>query len=243
MPVLDALGVAIAVPDEVDDALASLPSTARAAVATITERDPGLALTELTRLAVAHTTLLCIHAAVVRGPAGLIVIPGRSGLGKTTLTAALLRAGFEYVSDEALAVDTATGCAMPFPRPLGLAADVWGLLGLTGEPPSPGAERLVAPQVFGRVAESGGRVSHVVLAERGSEPLLLERTERTEAVAALLRRSFNHYRDPEGSLRTVLAVVRGAQIWRAQYQDAPQLAALIAARLAPPAQPSDGRPQ
>lgn len=234
MPVLDALGVAISVPDEVGDALAPLPSTPRPAVATITECDPGRALAELTRLAVERTTLLCIHAAVVRGAAGLIVVPGTSGLGKTTLTAALLRAGFDYVSDEALAVDTATGCAMPFPRPLGLAGDVWPLLGVVGEPPPPGAERLVAPEVFGQVAESGGRVAHVVLAEREAGPLLLERTERGEAVAALLRRSFNHYRDPDTSLRAVLAVVRGAEIWRAHYEDAPQLAALVAERLEPP---------
>ncbi|HEX4726489.1 MAG TPA: hypothetical protein VH298_01745, partial [Jatrophihabitans sp.] len=50
---------------------------------------PGQLLAELTRLAVQHSPRLCLHAGVVSCPGGTVVVPGSSGLGKSTLTAAL----------------------------------------------------------------------------------------------------------------------------------------------------------
>lgn len=45
-----------------------------------------------------------LHAAVVTGPAGTIALLGDSGVGKSTMTAALLRAGSRIVSDDLLAL-------------------------------------------------------------------------------------------------------------------------------------------
>jgi hypothetical protein len=53
------------------------------------------------------------------------------------------------------------------------------------------------------------------------------------AVPALLSRSFNHFRDPAASFRTVVELVGQAQVWRAGYQDAPELARLLASRWPP----------
>ncbi|MEO9240184.1 MAG: hypothetical protein ABI418_19075, partial [Jatrophihabitantaceae bacterium] len=88
------------------------------------------ALAGLTELAVSRSPLLCIHAGVVLGRAGVLAFPGQSGLGKSTLTAALVRAGFGYLSDETLALQRRTGRVARFARPLGLAPDVWELLGV-----------------------------------------------------------------------------------------------------------------
>jgi hypothetical protein len=48
--------------------------------------------------------------------------------GKTTLTAGLLRAGFGYLTDEAIAIDPASLVITPFPKPLSVDAGSWGVL-------------------------------------------------------------------------------------------------------------------
>jgi hypothetical protein len=232
MITLRVLGIGIAVRADVAAQFAELPRTEAPPAATVTAESPAVALAELTRLAVERSPLLCIHAGVVSGPSGLIAIPGRSGLGKTTLVAALVRSGFGYVSDEALAVDRASGQVTAFARPLALAADVWPLLGPDiGAAPSPGAERLVAPTLLGHVARDTDGVRNVVLAVRGHGPTRIEPVPRGEAVPALLGRAFNHYRDPEGSFRAVVGMVREARVWRASYAQAPELAKQLADEL------------
>jgi hypothetical protein len=63
---------------------------------------------------------LLIHAGAVVSPGGAgILILGESGSGKTTLVAALVQEGFGYLSDEAAAIELATGLVHPWPRPLG----------------------------------------------------------------------------------------------------------------------------
>lgn len=47
-----------------------------------------------------HDFFLGIHAAVVGGPSGALLLPGDPGSGKSTLAAALMAAGFQYFSDE-----------------------------------------------------------------------------------------------------------------------------------------------
>jgi len=228
MMTLSVLGTAVAVRAEVAAEFAELPPTEAPPTATVRAESPPVALAELTRLAVEHSPLMCMHAGVVSGPGGLIAIPGQSGLGKTTLVAALVRAGFGYVSDEALAVDRASGQVTAFARPLALAADVWTLLGPDlGAAPPDGTEQLVAPTLLGRVAPDGGVVRDIVLAERAPRsdgPAHIEPAARGDAVPALLGRAFNHYRDPEGSFRAVVGMVREARVWRASYAQAPDLA-------------------
>jgi len=223
---LRVLGAAVAVRADIAYRFADIPRTDAPPDAEVLADSPPAALTELTRLAVEHSPLLCVHAGVVSGPEGLLAIPGESGLGKTTLVAALVRAGFGYVSDEALAVDRATGQVSAFARPLALRGDVWTLLGDgIGPAPSPDSEQLVAPSLLGRVDTDDARVRDIVLARRDGGPLRVETAARGDAVRALLAHAFNHYRAPEASFRAVVALVRDARVWRATYADAPDLAA------------------
>jgi hypothetical protein len=62
---------------------------------------------------------LFVHAGVVAWNDRAIVIPGRSMSGKTTLVAALVRAGATYYSDE-YAVFDASGRVYPYAKPLSL---------------------------------------------------------------------------------------------------------------------------
>lgn len=60
-----------------------------------------------------------VHAGVVVWQGRAIVIPGASGTGKTTLVAALVRAGATYYSDEYAVLDAA-GKVHPYARPLSI---------------------------------------------------------------------------------------------------------------------------
>ena len=62
-----------------------------------------------------------VHSGAVRAPSGEgILLPGTGGSGKSTLVAALVRAGFGYLSDEAAAIDPVSGDVCPFPKALTL---------------------------------------------------------------------------------------------------------------------------
>ena len=65
-----------------------------------------------------------------------VIISGPSGAGKTTLTAALVRAGFSYLTDEALAIDPKTGLLQPYPKALTIQQGSWELLADMRPPPS-----------------------------------------------------------------------------------------------------------
>src|SRR5205085_10523469 len=62
---------------------------------------------------------LFVHAGVVGWRGRAVVLPGRSFAGKTTLVAALVRAGATYYSDEYAVFDRA-GRVHPYARPLAL---------------------------------------------------------------------------------------------------------------------------
>jgi hypothetical protein len=63
-----------------------------------------------------------VHAGVVGHRGKAILLPGRSFSGKSTLVAALLKAGAEYLSDEYAVLDPA-GQVHPYPRRLSMRAD------------------------------------------------------------------------------------------------------------------------
>ena len=60
------------------------------------------------------------HAAAVAWSGGVCVLAGRSGAGKTTLTAALVAAGFGYLTDDMAPLDGNTGRVYPMPFALAL---------------------------------------------------------------------------------------------------------------------------
>lgn len=63
----------------------------------------------------AAAPLIPVHAGLVGTDAGVVLLPGRSGAGKTRLVSALVAAGARYGSDERAFLDD-QGHAYPFPR-------------------------------------------------------------------------------------------------------------------------------
>jgi len=64
--------------------------------------------------------VVLLHASAVAGRDGVLVLPAVGDSGKSTLVAALVRAGYRYVTDEAAAIDPATRLVRPYPKPIGL---------------------------------------------------------------------------------------------------------------------------
>lgn len=69
--------------------------------------------------------LIFVHAGVVAVEGRALLVPGRTRAGKSTLTAALVRAGAGYLSDEYAVIDAA-GTVHPYARPLSLRGDDGG---------------------------------------------------------------------------------------------------------------------
>ena len=91
-------------------------------IARTSELGPAIATLESAmhfQLACIARTRLFVHAGVVGWRGGAILIPGRTHAGKSTLVAALVRAGAIYYSDEYAVLDD-DGRVHPFARPLGI---------------------------------------------------------------------------------------------------------------------------
>ena len=82
----------------------------------------------------AEPNLVHLHAASVARGGRAVVLAGRSGDGKSTLTAKLMQAGWDYVTDEQVTLDEFDRNVIPYPRPLTLRQGVWHLFeGIGGE--------------------------------------------------------------------------------------------------------------
>ncbi len=181
--------------------------------------------------ATARTSLLALHAAVLTRAGSTLVVPGRSGLGKTTLTLALLADGWAYVTDEAFALDWAPGAPCPYPRPMGVSDWTRGTLALAG-----GVryrdETFIGPDGLGEVDTTPGPATRVLLLSRRTAPggaPVLHDAHPMDALEELMHRGFTVHRDPAAALRVLADVVRSCSVLRLDYDDPVAAAAAITA--------------
>lgn len=175
--------------------------------------------TVLNREVLVASRYLTLHAGVVAVDGVTLAWPAPSGAGKSTLVAAALRRGFDYVSDEALCLDTASRAVLPYAKPLVLSAWTARAVGLAE---APRGERGYLPGELGaRARLDPPTLRHVVLPERAAAPAgpTLEPATSAEAVVALLHRCFNAYVRPEASLAALSAVASAARCWRLRYSE------------------------
>ena len=81
----------------------------------------------------APSSQVYVHAAVASRAGKAVILPGRSGAGKTTLVTALALAGWTYLSDEVAALDLRRDLVHPYPRPLALEEGSWGMFPGAGD--------------------------------------------------------------------------------------------------------------
>lgn len=196
----------------------------------------GALVSVLNRNAIEHYAGFAVHSGVVSSGGSAAALPAVSGGGKTTLTAACLRHGFDYVSDESLCVDMESDGITPYPKPLGLSRWSRRELGLDGSslafPPDSLEGMATAADLGGRVAEHPLQLHHIVLARFGSTPLSLTPAVGSAAMAALLELSFNHFKHGEGAFKLAAKLANSAQVWQLDYDDPLDAAELLRSELA-----------
>jgi hypothetical protein len=182
-------------------------------------------ITELNQRCVGALRDFAVHAGVVAHADEAIAFPGESGLGKSTAVAACVRAGYDYVSDEALVLES-DAQVRPYPRPVSLVPRMATQLGLSIREPD-ADEVMVAPGELGSVW-SGSRlaVAHVVMLDRGGSEGLVA-LPRADVVPLLLRNSFNHFLDPAASIRLAAHLARTATCWRLGYSEPAEVAVAV----------------
>jgi hypothetical protein len=188
-------------------------------------------LGDLNRRAVEGMEYFGVHAGVIATADRTIAFPAASGDGKTTLVGACLRAGFGYVSDEALCVDYSTGAVISYPKPLNLSRWSMDVLEATvsdGLEEPDGSKAPVSPSaVGGAIVASPPGLTDVVTFERRPGPPSLERMPASQVVANLLKYSFNHYRRPADSYAIATNLARGCAGWVLGFDQPAQAAELM----------------
>lgn len=193
----------------IDDAAPSAPLNPGAAVARLFDQlDVVLAET---------APGLRFHAGAVERDGRVVLVLGNSGDGKSTLTGALVQAGWRYLTDELVVVDPGSFRVHPYPRPLDLDATARTTLGIGEVDLATGAPKdKVFPARLGAVSTGGTPVLLVLLTDaRHDGPATVP---PAEALMSLLALTFEHtFDDPEAlaNLARLCETTRTVRIGRA----------------------------
>ena len=145
---------------------------------------------------------LFVHAGVVGWRGKAIVIPGRSFTGKTSLVAALVKAGATYYSDEFAVLD-ARGRVHPFARPLAIR-DAQGR-----------QHRVAVAELGGRAGRTPLAIGAVVVAPyKAGACWQTCRLSAGQGILALLAETVAVRRQPQRTLEVLRAAVAGAPVFR-----------------------------
>lgn len=158
---------------------------------------------------------LFVHAGVVAWNARAIVLPGYSHSGKSTLVAALLRAGAGYYSDEYAVFDT-KGRVHPYARPLSLRDQTGKQTRCT--PEDLGSQAGIEPLPVGLVALTAYRSG------RRWRPRSLS---PGQGLLGLFAHAVPARRRPQTALKILERAVAGARIVKGTRGDADETAAAL----------------
>ena len=159
--------------------------------------------------------VLFIHAGAVGWHGKAILLPGRSRTGKTTLVAALVRAGGLYLSDEYAVLD-ADGWVHPFPRRPGIRTK-------DGR-----SRRVSATTLRGLVGRDPLRPGLVlVLRYRPGATGRLRALTPGQAAMALLANTVVVRARPRATLASLARAVADVSAWRGERGEAGSFAAAL----------------
>lgn len=168
---------------------------------------------------------LMVHAGVVAATNGhAVLLPAAAESGKSTLTAGLVRAGLDYLSDEAGAL-TADGFVDPYPKAIGLDPGSWAVLpDLRPELPDDLAvfgtrQWHVDPNAIRPNAVGGRCMPSLVVSPSyvAGSATSLEAVSPAEGVRLLAQESFNLRNWGKRGLDLLASVVRRARCYRLRY--------------------------
>ncbi len=173
-----------------------------------------------------------MHASAVTRAGQTVVLPADMESGKTTTAAGLLRAGYGYVTDEAVAVDTATGLVHPFPKRLSVDPGSWPLFpDLASRYDVPGARQWqVNPTDLGAaVATRPVAAPAVIVFPRYVPGATTEVVPigKAEAAYELARMTFHFAQAPGRNLRSAARMADRATVARLRIGDLEEAVATI----------------
>jgi hypothetical protein len=160
-----------------------------------------------------------VHAGVVGHRGRAILLPGPSFSGKTTLVAALVRAGASYYSDEFAVLDV-DGRVRPYPKPLSLRAGGarWG-------------EESTAEELGGASGEERLPVGTIVITNyRPRQPFEPERRSFGQGAMALVGNAIPARDRPAQVMATARRAAEGVVVLEGDRGDADAAAREILAR-------------
>lgn len=190
---------------------------------------------DVNRRALDDTPLLAAHAGgVTRGDAA-VVLPAHMESGKTTLTGGLVRAGFSYLTDEAVAFDWDTLAVVPYAKPLSFDRGSWPLFAeLEPVAPLPGDGykrtqwQVPADAIRPGAFACGGLVRELVFPRyEPSAATELVAMTRGEALVELARNTFRFRAHGRRALGTLARVVESAECHRLRVGDLDEAVALV----------------
>ncbi|RWA77250.1 PqqD family peptide modification chaperone [Mesorhizobium sp.] len=180
---------------------------------------------------------LAVHAAALVRNKRMVLVCGNPGAGKTTLTMALVHAGFGFASDDVTLLDSnGHGVGLPFAP--AVKAGAWPLLAeycpdLYAVPvsrrPDRRRVRFAMPGEFVPLPPSPTAIGYVVLLRRSRDSKAgLEPVDPAGALRGLLNGAFSPGRELSGAAFDVLTQIIGsAQAYRLTYSGLDDAAELI----------------
>lgn len=169
-----------------------------------------------------------LHAGAVRTPDGrLLVFPGEIDSGKSTLTAALVMAGCDYISDESVGLLRESLYITSYVKPLALSAESRKLLGLAAE--SNGTTSVTELRSDAVLLEGAvGRPTAIVLPRyRRRAKLRFEHLGTQEALRELMANTHNLGRSGVVGLAAVARAAGVIPVTRLTHGDAVSAASAI----------------
>ena len=175
------------------------------------------------------------HAGAIEFPAGVVVFPGRSNAGKSTLVTQLVQRGHGYLTDEAVAIGVASAEVLAFPK--SVCVDMGGK-SLFEELATPNQidwptwhvdPNRIGP---GRLGEPGRPMAFVFPTYQRSASVSLERLTRREALEALLENSFDFAQAGEAGAALMLLVADEIPCYQLRHGGQPEHIALLEERFA-----------
>jgi HprK-related kinase A len=171
---------------------------------------------------------LLLHAAVLEHRGSAIILPGPSGVGKSTLCAALAARGWRLLSDEVAMVRPQDGRLQPYPRPISLKNESIGMI--ARRVPAARFSRRFDDTAKGTVAfmrappEAIARAGipaapRLVVFPRyaGGAPLELAPLEKAETFMRLIGHSSNYLTLLETGFETLATLVESCEHYALSY--------------------------
>lgn len=177
---------------------------------------------------------VALHAGAVSDANGnAILIAGGSGVGKSSLTAWLIERGFQYLSDEVVALVNEQDKVVGFPRSLvlkpGAADKVLAFQAFQGARAVQAGSHFAANVAFEKVApNSSGKCRLIIFPSYvAGSSLYIEALSPAEAGLRLIECNLNARNFPDGGFKAVAGLARRTVALKVQYGDFADLDGVI----------------